>query len=106
MELVCHNCGNSIEVENVPKEYVCKKCGAVNVVLQRSELYGEALGCIPPTSFEWTLPAGVMVDAVGRKTYVTAQGSYLTKEEYIRDFGFDPDIAIAYRDAHKGVRKA
>ncbi len=106
MKLKCHNCENVVEVDAAPKEYVCKRCGAVNVVVEKKELYGEALGCLPPKSFEWTLPVGVLEDAVGRKTYVTAQGSYLTKEEYIRDFGFDPDIAIAYRDAHKGVRKA
>jgi len=52
------------------------------------------------------LPAGVLTDAVGRKIYVTAQGSQMTKEEYIDAFGLDPEIALIYMRFHKGVHKA
>lgn len=104
--LKCHNCGSERETDNPPKEFVCRICGAVNVIPLTDGTAGEAAGCLPPTSFEWTLPAGVLTDAVGRKIYVTAQGSQMTKEEYIDAFGLDPEIALIYMRFHKGVHKA
>ena len=92
LTLKCHKCGEEKETELHPKEFVCKNCGAVNVVAYDNSSEDSA-GCIPPTSFEWTLPAGVMEGPTG-KTYVTAQGSHMTKEEYIDAFGLDPDMAI------------
>jgi len=102
MELTCHNCGNVINVDEAPQQYICKVCGAINVV----EIKCRRNWMHPPTSFEWVLPAGVMVDAIGRKTYVTADGRYMTKDRYMDEFGFDPDIALENMRKHKGVHKA
>lgn len=103
--LKCHNCGSEKETDNPPKEFVCKICGGVNVVALTDGTADQAGGCISPTSFEWQLPAGVLDGPMG-KIFVTAQGSHMTKAEYIEAFGLDPEIALAYMRAHKGVRKA
>ncbi len=102
--LICHNCGHEVDVDVLPKEFVCSTCGAVNVVEIRDPTSGEAAGCIPPTSFEWKLPAGVMRDAMGKAIYVTAQGSHMTREEYMAAFGLDPDVALENMRKHRGVR--
>ena len=103
--LICHNCDSEKETDNPRKEFVCKVCGGVNVVALTDGTADQAGGCIAPTGFEWTLPAGVLDGPMG-KIFVTAQGSQMTKAEYIEAFGLDPEIALAYMRAHKGVRKA
>ena len=103
--LKCHNCGAETELEKKPKEFKCLVCGAVNVVPLTDGAADQACGCIAPTGFEWTLPAGKLSGPSGT-VYVTAQGSHMTKAEYIEAFGLDPEIALAYMRAHKEVRKA
>lgn len=103
MLLKCHNCGSEKEPVTVPKEFVCKVCGAVNVVMLNDGTADSAGGCIAPTGFEWTLPAGKL-DGPAGTIYVTAQGTHMTKVEYIETFGLDPDIALAYMRSHQGVR--
>jgi len=93
--LRCHGCGREAKAEKLPKEFICKVCGAVNVVPQNAETFEDAAGCLPPASFEWTLPAGVK-EGPGVKIYITAQGSEMTKQEYIEAFGIDPDLARAW----------
>jgi len=46
-----------------------------------------------------------MRDAMGKATYVTAQGSHMTKEEYMAAFGLDPDVALENMRKHRGVRR-
>lgn len=92
MKLKCHGCGSEKETDLRPKEFVCKICGAVNIVQYNDGSSEDAAGCIPPTSFEWSLPAGILESPAG-KIYVTAQGSHMSKAEYIDAFGIDPDIA-------------
>jgi len=104
--LKCHNCGSERETDSPPKEFVCRICGAVNVVPLTDGTYDEAAGCIPPTSFEWKLPAGCKETALGEKIFITAQGTEMSKKEYIDAFGLDPEIALGYMRAHKGVHKA
>jgi hypothetical protein len=103
--LKCHNCGSEKETDSPPKEFVCKVCGGVNVVALTDGSADQAGGCIAPTGFEWTLPAGKLSGPAGT-IYVTAQGSHMTKAEYIEAFGLDPDIALEYMRAHKRVQKA
>jgi len=91
LKLKCHGCGEEKETELRPKEFVCKNCGAVNVVEYSDRSSEDSAGCIPPTGFEWTLPAGILEGPMG-KIYVTAQGSHMSKEEYIDAFGLDPEI--------------
>jgi hypothetical protein len=93
--LRCHGCGREAKAEKLPKEFICKVCGAVNVVPQNAESAIDAAGCLPPKSFEWTLPAGFKEGPAG-KIFVTAQGSEMTKQEYIEAFGIDPEIALIW----------
>lgn len=101
--LKCHNCGTEHDFGTLPKEFVCKNCGAVNVV-PPVEAYDDPLGCLAPTGFEWQLPAGRMEDAMGRVWYTTAQGTRMTREEYLETFKLDPEIAMRYMRSHRGVR--
>lgn len=88
----CHGCGREILIQEDDCEFMCSRCGAKNVV-PREELYDAPLDCIPPTGFEWALPAGRIEPIAGDVIYVTAQGLHLNKENYIRIFGIDPEIA-------------
>ena len=95
VKLICHGCGDEKDVakDAVPKEFVCQKCGAVNVV---SEDYSstDAAACLPPKGFEWKLPAGKKTNAAGETVYVTAQGTEMTKKQFLETFGVDADIMI------------
>jgi len=91
--LKCHGCGREAETDNPPKEFVCKVCGAVNIVPENDGTASEACGCIPPTGFEWKLPAGINRNANGEVEVVTAQGTKMTVAEWISAFGCDPVIA-------------
>lgn len=93
--LKCHNCGREVEKDDPPEEYVCKGCGAVNVVPTFDGTGDAACTCLAPTSFEWQLPAGKLTGPKG-PIYITAQGSHMTKAKYIESFGLDPDIALEY----------
>jgi len=104
--LKCHNCGSERETDNPPKEFVCRICGAVNVVPLIDGTAGEAAGCMPPTGFEWKLPAGFKGPndpALGEKIYITAQGDEMTRQEYIEEFHIDPELALAYRPKKRKV---
>lgn len=90
--LICHGCGSEKKVYIFPREFCCKDCGAVNVVPLGEGTSNEPIGCIPPKGFEWTLPAGVKADPTDKKIYITAQGSEMTKKEFMDVFGCDPDI--------------
>lgn len=102
-KLKCHNCGNVTETE-ATVEFVCGVCGAVNVIPQIPEASDEPLGCLAPTGFEWKMPAGKIGNEILGYKYVTAQGSHLTRDEYIKSFGVDPEIALKYMRAHRGVK--
>lgn len=95
MLLKCHGCGAEKETDKRPKEFVCKDCGAKNVVDYNTGSVDQAASCIPPTGFEWELPAGKLEGPKGQ-IYITAQGSQMSKEEYIDCFGIDPDLAKAW----------
>ena len=88
----CHGCGREIKIKDTDPEFMCSRCGAKNVV-PHEMLYDAPLDCIPPTGFEWALPAGRIEPIAGDIIYVTAQGSHLNKKDYIRIYGIDPEIA-------------
>jgi len=71
-----------------------KSCGAVNKVPEGDGTSLAPLGCIPPTGFEWKLPSGKQTDPSGKTIYITAQGSMMSKAEFIDTFGCDPDIML------------
>lgn len=91
----CQGCGKTITINSEDKEFVCRTCGAVNVVPEGNGFADSPLGCISPKGFEWTLPSGVLKSADGKIIYVTAQGTHLSKESFIRIFGCDPEITLA-----------
>lgn len=104
MMLKCHNCGTEMDFQSVPKEFVCSVCGAVNVVPQVPEASDEPLSCLAPTGFEWRLPAGKIWNPILGYRYVTAQGTQMTREEYLAEFKIDPEAALEYMRANRGVR--
>lgn len=97
--LKCHGCGREAETDNPPKEFVCKVCGAVNIVPEFDGTASEACGCIPPRGFEWRLPAGINRSVSGEVEVITAQGTKMTREEFLEAFGCDP--VIVYENMRK-----
>ncbi len=97
----CHGCDATLKIDHQIKEFVCEDCGCVNVTMTTDLESDDAASCIPPTSFEWKLPAGQIGSPVSGYLYVTAQGSQLTKAEYIEAFGIDPEVALNYMRTHK-----
>jgi len=93
--LTCHGCGRTIDTELKPKEFVCNLCGAVNVVKYVEEGGLTAASCIPPTGFEWKEPSGVLEGPSG-KIFVSAQGTYMTKKEWMEAYGVDPEINLTW----------
>jgi len=98
----CVNCGT--EKETALPEYRCSECGAANVVPTFDGTAEEACTCLAPTGTEWTKPAGKLPD--GR--YTTAQGTIVTKEEFMEAYNTDPDLALEYmrklgREGEPGV---
>ncbi|MCX8207422.1 MAG: hypothetical protein N3G75_06280 [Methanothrix sp.] len=104
MLLKCHNCGSEADFKIMPKEFVCSVCGAVNVVPQISEAADEPLSCLAPTGFEWQLPAGKIGNPVFGFKYITAQGTQMTREEYLATFKIDPEVALQFMRSHRGVK--
>ncbi|HOL44519.1 MAG TPA: hypothetical protein PK659_09725 [Methanothrix sp.] len=101
-DLKCGNCGFVWTTEATPKEFVCERCGAVNVVPVSDGAYDEPLGCLLPTGFEWKLPAGRIGNPLVGYKYVTSQGTQMTRDEYIAAFKIDPEIALAYMRGRAG----
>jgi len=98
VNLTCANCGSNRDVENPPSKFRCKICGAPNSVVSELNDSGEqACGCILPTGFEFSLPAGRIGNKITGYKYTSPDdGTPLTKEEYIVAFNIDPEIALEY----------
>lgn len=92
----CHGCGTIKKIKKTDTEFCCLTCGAVNGIPKGEFSNGAVLDCIPPTGFEWTLPTGVLKDPSGKVVgYITAIGSKLSKVDYRRIYGCDPEIMLA-----------
>lgn len=102
----CHNCGSFVVLDLAnPKEFVCPVCGAVNVVPREMVSSSDApLDCLAPTGFEWTLPAGKVGNPVTGYKYITAQGTHMTREEYLATFRIDPELALNFMRAGREKR--
>jgi len=87
----------------VTEKVICPHCGTVSEV--DAEEWDPKTGwlkCITPTGFEWILPAGEVTTVTGKVFYVTAEGTWLSKEEYIDRYGLDPEIA--YRNMRASMK--
>lgn len=80
------------------KKLICHNCGSVNVVtlqqLEQEEDDGDWLECSEPDHFEWRLPAGKITPVVGEPIYITAGGTHLSREQYLIQYGIDPEAAL------------
>ena len=94
-KFTCHGCGRTLETDKHPKEWCCSLCGAINVVNYVEEGGVTAASCVPPKGFEWKEPAGVLKGPRG-KIYVSAQGTHMTKEEWMEAWGVDPEINLRW----------
>lgn len=109
MELraVCHNCGtiNLFTVESTGVNgkidilFACLNCGALNeLCLDFTMPKGseEDWLCLPPSGFEWVLPAGKITPVIGQPIYVSAIGEKFSRQDYINRYRVDPEIAYQY----------
>ncbi len=116
MELraVCHNCGtiNLFTVESTGVNgkidilFACLKCGALNELCIDFSKPGEGEEdwlCLPPSGFEWALPAGKIMPIVGQPIYVSAIGEKFSREDYINRYRVDPEIAYQYMRGRRGT---
>ncbi|VVB72523.1 Uncharacterised protein [uncultured archaeon] len=103
----CHNCGTinlftigSTGVNGkVEILFACVKCGALNELCIDFSEPGNSREdwlCLPPSGFEWALPAGKITPVVGQPIYVSAVGEKLSREDYINRYRVDPEIAYEY----------
>lgn len=91
----CHQCGAVKELASDTKEWGCNNCGSVNVVPQFDGTGDEACTClVPPRWAGWAKPAGARQSPGEETLYQTAQGTWLTEEQYIRDLGIKPSIVL------------
>jgi hypothetical protein len=76
------------------KKIICKNCGAVNEVSDRSLAEEDDwLQCAIPEGFEWNLPAGKITPIIGDPIYISAMGEHLSYQAYLDEYGVDPEIA-------------
>lgn len=95
MKLKCHNCPHEVDIEPAPTEWGCAQCGAVNEVPTFDGTADQSCCCLaPPTWAGWTLPSGVHADPIGNAWYKTALGNWLTEEQYVKQLGLNPRIAV------------
>jgi hypothetical protein len=78
-------------------KFICRNCGAVNLVDETT--IGddvEWLDCLEPKGFEWQLPAGKIVTAMGEKIYISATGEQLSRKQYLDRYHLDPEKAYYF----------
>jgi hypothetical protein len=103
----CHKCGtlNIVNLEPVQVNticeitFVCSTCGALNNIFydpHNPDPENQEWLCLPPTGFEWVLPAGKIMPIVGDPIYVSAFGEHLSRKIYIEKYKLDPEIAYQY----------
>ncbi len=93
VKLKCANsrCGHITELPAMPKKFVCSECGVLNTPQPATSGSGdEACGCLLPEGFEWLLPAGEFEGPKGPEFATADDGTRLTLDQWIEDFGSDP----------------
>jgi len=71
---------------------ICPQCGTVSEIKDEQESE-DWLECITPTGFEWTLPAGKIMMITGTVSYIDAFGNKMSREDYIKKYNVDPEVA-------------
>jgi hypothetical protein len=108
MDLKCHNCGMIVMVadeDQLPKMYVCRRCGAVNdLPIDYAMATDTPLPCLEPTGFEWQMPAGKIGNDIVGCQFISSTGQKLARWEWIQTFGFDPVTALKYEREHRGLK--
>jgi hypothetical protein len=112
----CFNCGtiNEIDVEPVDKgtvqiHFVCQNCGALNTLdvdPQNPDNKEQDWLCLPPTGFEWVLPAGKITPIIGDPIYISAFGEHLSRKVYLERYKVDPEIAYQYMRKKRNAQTA
>ncbi len=100
MKAKCANpdCGKITEIPDNAKKFLCS-CGVVNTPQPETAGTGEeACGCLLPTGFEWTLPAGRFETPKGTLYATADDGTKLTRQEWIDQMGSDPEILKAWME--------
>lgn len=93
----CANCETITEFEKRPKKFLCPVCGVLNTPKSEDSGTGKnACGCLLPTGFEWTLPAGVVETPNGTFYASPDDGTLLSFDEWVAAFGSDPAKAKAW----------
>jgi hypothetical protein len=91
---------------------ICKNCGSVNEkdreVLLNPDYDEDDWLCELPVNFEWILPVGKISPIVGNPLYVSSLGGSMSREDYIKKYGLDPEIAyqLMRREGTKSLAKA
>lgn len=89
------------------KKIICKNCGVVNQVSDRSlEDDEEWLDCLLPEGFEWILPAGKITPIIGDPIYISGLGEHLSYDAYLNKYGIDPEIAYSLMRGNSRARSA
>lgn len=84
--------GNTTEFKTA--KVVCPSCGTCCSIDPSDQTEdGEWLGCLTPTGFEWSLPAGRIVPIIGDIIYVDALGNHPTRGAYMEKYNIDPEVA-------------
>jgi len=114
-KIVCSNCGfiNELDLDDLfvlkaPKiiKILCKNCGVINGLEfdrvkdldNKNNKEKSFLKCIPYSGSHKNWPVGYCVTA-GHKLYTPqCGGSPLTRDDYIKEYGIDPEVALQKLD--------
>lgn len=89
------------------KKFICKNCGAMNVANEAAlDSDSDWLQCALPQGFEWVLPAGKITPVIGEPIYISGFGEHLSREEYLKKHGIDPEIAYNLMRGNSGYMSA
>lgn len=96
MNAKCAKCGYINNVPDDAKKFCCSSCGVLNTPQPDTAGTGDqACGCLLPERHEFFLPSGKITDPRGAlyDQFLTADdGTSISREKWIRDFGYDPEI--------------
>lgn len=83
------------------KKIICKQCGSVNTIdgHEGTDFVSSKL----PDDFDWFIPMKKTISSDGGPAYISQSGESMSREEYIRKYNIDPDIAHTKMKPHIGM---